>query len=83
MDRGDESVMDLMMISLEHIREQFPSLQICSDVLLDNAGGSQVPRLVAAKLRSAVQDANLTAHEKRADTMFADRRKDSAYRAAD
>jgi len=36
-----------MMISLEHIREQFPSLQTCSDVLLDNAGGSQVPRQVA------------------------------------
>ena len=36
-----------MMISLEHIREQFPSLQTCSDVLLDNAGGSQVLRQVA------------------------------------
>lgn len=39
------------MISLEHIREQFPSLQTCSDVLLDNAGGSQVPRLVADAIR--------------------------------
>lgn len=35
---------------------------------------------IATKLRRAVQDAGLTAHEQVADAMFADERKDSAYR---
>lgn len=33
--------------TIERIRAQFPAFTACSDVLLDNAGGSQVPRSVA------------------------------------
>ena len=40
-------VMGLMMRSVEHIRKRFPAFRVCADVLLDNAGGSQVPRQVA------------------------------------
>jgi cysteine desulfurase family protein (TIGR01976 family) len=35
------------MLSVDHIREFFPAIQAAQDVLLDNAGGSQVPRQVA------------------------------------
>jgi len=40
-----------MALSIEHIREQFPAIRACTDVLLDNAGGSQVPRQVADAIR--------------------------------
>ena len=39
------------MVSVQRIREQFPALQSCPDVLLDNAGGSQVPGCVADAMR--------------------------------
>lgn len=39
------------MRSAAHIRAQFPALQSCPDVLLDNAGGSQVPRQVIEAIR--------------------------------
>jgi cysteine desulfurase family protein (TIGR01976 family) len=39
------------MIGSETIRGMFPALQVCPDVLLDNAGGSQVPVFVADAIR--------------------------------
>jgi cysteine desulfurase family protein (TIGR01976 family) len=39
------------MIGSEEIRAMFPALEACPDVLLDNAGGSQVPGFVADAIR--------------------------------
>ena len=39
------------MLTLDEIRGFFPALQASSDVLLDNAGGSQVPEQVADAMR--------------------------------
>ena len=39
------------MLSVDEIRGFFPAIQASSDVLLDNAGGSQVPRQVADGIR--------------------------------
>ena len=39
------------MPTAQQIREQFPGLTRSSDVLLDNAGGSQVPACVADAIR--------------------------------
>lgn len=39
------------MLSADQIREFFPAIQASPDVLLDNAGGSQVPRQVADAIR--------------------------------
>ncbi len=40
------------MPTIDAIREQFPALGVSSDVLMDNAGGSQVPRCVADAMHS-------------------------------
>jgi selenocysteine lyase/cysteine desulfurase len=39
------------MIGSDEIRAMFPALAACPDVLLDNAGGSQVPVSVADAIR--------------------------------
>jgi cysteine desulfurase family protein (TIGR01976 family) len=39
------------MVDSEMIRGMFPALRVCPDVLLDNAGGSQVPQCVADAIR--------------------------------
>lgn len=39
------------MITIERIRSYFPAIEASPDVLLDNAGGSQVPRAVADAIR--------------------------------
>ena len=46
------------MIGSEEIRAMFPALEACPDVLLDNAGGSQVPGSVA----NAIRDYMLTTY---------------------
>ena len=39
------------MLSVDEIRGLFPAIRACPDALLDNAGGSQVPRQVADAMR--------------------------------
>ena len=39
------------MLTIEQIRRHFPAIEASSDVLLDNAGGSQVPRCVGDAVR--------------------------------
>jgi cysteine desulfurase family protein (TIGR01976 family) len=46
------------MIGSKEIRAMFPALEACPDVLLDNAGGSQVPGFVA----NAIRDYMLTTY---------------------
>ena len=38
-------------VSVDEIRRFFPAITTCPDALLDNAGGSQVPRQVADAMR--------------------------------
>ena len=39
------------MLTVDQIRELFPAISKSPDVLLDNAGGSQIPRAVADAIR--------------------------------
>ncbi|MHC4768929.1 MAG: aminotransferase class V-fold PLP-dependent enzyme [Planctomycetota bacterium] len=66
------------MIGSEEIRAMFPALEACPDVLLDNAGGSQVPRFVA----DAIRDYMLTTYTQLGGDYETSRRSTETVRCA-